>query len=35
MTTAAIVTTVIMCLVFIVGLVFCFGRIGRGGTWKD
>lgn len=35
MTTAAILTTIIMSLVFIVGLVFCFTRIGKGGKWED
>jgi len=35
MTTGAIVATVIMSLVFIVGLVFCFTQIGKGGKWED
>jgi hypothetical protein len=35
MSTAAIITTIVMCLVFIVGLAFCFTRIGRGGKWED
>jgi hypothetical protein len=35
MTTAAIVTTIVMSLVFIVGLVFCFIHIGKGGKWED
>jgi cbb3-type cytochrome oxidase subunit 3 len=35
MTTAAIVTTIIMSLVFIGGLCFCFTRIGKGGKWED
>jgi hypothetical protein len=35
MTTAAIVTTVVMWAVFIAGLVFCFTRIGKGGKWED
>lgn len=35
MTTAAIVTTIIMSLVFIVGLALCFTQIGKGGKWED
>jgi len=35
MTTAAIITTVVMSLVFIGGLIFCFSRIGKGGKWED
>jgi len=35
MTAEAIVTTVLMGLVFIVGLVFCFTQIGKGGKWED
>jgi len=35
MTTAAIVTTVIMSLVFIIRLIFCFTKIGKGGKWED
>ncbi len=35
MTTGAIVATVIMWLVFIGGLGFCFSRLGRGGKWED
>ncbi len=35
MTTAAIGTTIVMSLVFIVGLAFCFSRIGKGGKWED
>jgi cbb3-type cytochrome oxidase subunit 3 len=35
MTTAAIVTTIIMSLVFIGGLSFCFSRLGKGGKWED
>ena len=35
MATAAIVTTIIMWLVFIGGLGFCFSRLGKGGKWED
>jgi cbb3-type cytochrome oxidase subunit 3 len=35
MTTGAIVATVVMSLVFIGGLWFCFSRIGKGGSWED
>ena len=35
MATAAIVTTIIMGLVFIGGLGFCFSRLGKGGKWED
>jgi len=35
MTTAAIITTIIMWLVFIGGLGFCFSRLGKGGSWSD
>jgi len=35
MTTAAIITTIIMWLVFIGGLGFCFSRLGKGGWWSD
>jgi cbb3-type cytochrome oxidase subunit 3 len=35
MTTAAIVTTIVMSLVFIGGLWFCFSKIGKGGYWED
>ena len=35
MTTAAIVTTIIMWLIFIIVLGFCFTRLGKGGKWED
>lgn len=35
MTTGAIVTTVVMSLIFIGVLWFCFSRTGRGGKWED
>lgn len=35
MTTAAVVTTIIMWLIFIGGLSFCFSRMGKGGGWED
>jgi len=35
MTTAAIVTTILIWLVFICGLGFCLSRVGKGGTWQD
>lgn len=35
MTTGAIVSTIVMWLVFIIGLGFCFTRIGKGGKWED
>jgi len=35
MSAAAILTTVIMWLIFIAGFVFCFSRIGKGGKWED
>lgn len=31
----AIISMVIMWLVFIIGLSFCFSRIGKGGKWED
>jgi len=35
MTTGAIVSTIIMWLVFIGGLSFCFSKIGKGGKWGE
>jgi len=35
METGAIVSMVIMWLVFIVGLGFCFSRLGKGGKWEE
>jgi len=35
MTAGAIVATIVMWLVFISGLWFCFSRLGRGGKWED
>jgi len=35
MATGAIITTIIMWLIFIVGLGFCFSRVGKGGQWED
>ena len=31
----AIASMVIMWLVFIVGLFFCFKQVGKGGQWED
>jgi len=35
MATGALVTMIIMWLVFIGGLGFCFSRLGKGGWWAD
>jgi len=35
MTTGAIVTTIVMCVVFIGVLWFCFSQMGKGGKWED
>ncbi len=35
MATGAIITTIIMWLIFIVGLGFCFSRVGKSGQWED
>jgi len=35
MDTGALVAMIIMWLVFIGGLGFCFSRLGKGGEWKD
>lgn len=35
MEAGAIVTMIIMWLVFILGLGYCFSRMGKGGTWED
>ena len=35
MTTGAIVTTIVMWLVFIGVLWFSFSRMGKGGKWED
>ena len=35
MTTGAIVTIIVMWVVFIGGLAFCFSRLGKGGKWED
>ena len=35
MTAGAIVTMIIMWLIFIGGLGFCVSRLGKGGEWKD
>jgi preprotein translocase subunit SecE len=35
MTTAAVITTVLVWLLFIGGLAFCFSRLGKGGKWED
>ena len=35
METGAIISTIIMWLVFIGGLVFCFSRLGKGGKWEE
>jgi len=35
MTTGAIITAVIMALVFAVGLIWCFRQWGNGGKWDD
>ncbi len=35
MTTGVIIATIVMWLVFIGGLSFCFSRLGKGGWWTD
>jgi len=35
MDTGAIVSMIIMWVVFIGGLGFCFSRLGKGGEWED
>lgn len=35
MEAGAIIATVVMSLIFILGLIFCFMQIGKGGTWED
>lgn len=35
MTAAAVVTAIIMWLIFIGGLIFGFSRLGKGGSWED
>jgi hypothetical protein len=35
MTTGAIVSTIVIWLILICGLGFCFFRLGRGGEWED
>jgi len=35
MSTAATITTVVMWLLFIGVLGFCFSRLGKGGKWED
>ena len=35
METGAIISTIIMWLVFIGGLGFCFSRLGKGGKWEE
>lgn len=35
MTLGAILTTIIMALIFIGVLWFCFAQIGKGGKWED
>ncbi len=35
MTTGAIVAIIVGWLIFIVGLGFCFSRLGKGGKWED
>jgi cbb3-type cytochrome oxidase subunit 3 len=32
---SAIVTTVVMWLVFIGALTWCFSQVGKGGKWED
>ncbi|MBA7484882.1 hypothetical protein ES707_20413 [subsurface metagenome] len=35
MSTGAIIATIVMWIIFIGGLSFCFSRIGKGGKWED
>ncbi len=35
MTAGAIITTIIGWLILLGGLIFCFSRVGRGGSWED
>lgn len=35
MTTGAIISTIVIWLIFLGSLGFCFSRIGRGGEWED
>ena len=35
MSAGAIVAAVLMWLVFIGGFIFCFSRLGKGGSWED
>jgi cbb3-type cytochrome oxidase subunit 3 len=35
MTTGAIVTTIVMWVIFIGALWFCFSQMGKGGKWED
>ncbi|MBA7666745.1 hypothetical protein ES703_74826 [subsurface metagenome] len=35
MITGAIITTIVMCLVFIGAMAFSVSRMGKGGKWED
>jgi hypothetical protein len=35
MTTGAIISTVVISLILIGGLCFCFKQMGKGGKWED
>jgi cbb3-type cytochrome oxidase subunit 3 len=35
MTTGAIVTTIVMWVIFIGALWFCLSQMGKGGKWED
>ena len=35
MEAGAIIAAILMSLLFIIGLAFCFMQIGKGGTWED
>ncbi len=35
MNVSAIISTVVVWLIIIVGMVLCFTRIGKGGKWED
>ena len=35
MSTGAIISAVVMWLIFIAGLAWCFTQFGKGGKWED
>ncbi len=35
MTTGAIVSTIVIWVILLGGLVFCISKIGKGGEWED